>query len=151
MYIDLIKPITNSDGVKVLLQGFEKAFEGYNAWRPVEGCLDFRFILGSLRVMCLPLPHRNMKKKKWHYQTKMFFKHRIVLWEPTEEETELPPGQHSWNFTFKLPLNLPPTLFFEDWVAIFYQVRAYVEPGTGKKQQAIISEKVNFDVFGGKE
>ena len=59
----------------------------------------------------------------------MFFKHCIVLWEPSGTDMSLLAGQHSWSFSFELPVNLPPTLYFEDWTAIFYQCRGYIDPG----------------------
>ena len=61
----------------------------------------------------------------------MFFKHLITLWEPNDKDQVLLAGQHSWNFTFELPVNLPPTVYFEDWASIFYQCRGFVDPGSG--------------------
>jgi hypothetical protein len=56
-----------------------------------------------------------VSKSKRDFQSEMFFKHLITLWEPSDKDQVLLAGQHSWSFTFELPVNLPPTIYFEVW------------------------------------
>jgi hypothetical protein len=37
LYLDLIKPLRYTDGVKVLFQGFEKAYKGNGVWSGSDG------------------------------------------------------------------------------------------------------------------
>lgn len=69
------------------------------------------------------------KKRQWQYEAKLFWKSLIILWEPTEQEPVLSAGQHTWNFSLTLPINLPPTVYFEDWTSVFYQTRGFIDPG----------------------
>eukprot|EP01114_Cavostelium_apophysatum_P014101 TRINITY_DN3569_c0_g1_i4.p1 TRINITY_DN3569_c0_g1~~TRINITY_DN3569_c0_g1_i4.p1 ORF type:complete len:1519 (-),score=502.00 TRINITY_DN3569_c0_g1_i4:67-4437(-) len=91
------------------------------------------------------------RKGRTSYESKMFFKHVVSLWEPSEEENCLDPGQHTWTFSFTLPINLPPTVFIdEDYASIFYQIRGFVDPGNSKSPShlKIVSQTIKFDVYG---
>lgn len=82
----------------------------------------------------------------------MFFKHVVNLWLPSELETQLDIGQHTWSFSFNLPINLPPTLYFEDWCSTFYQARGFIDPGSSNLlKDTLCSEKIIFDVYGTNE
>lgn len=106
---------------------------------------------------------------KFQYQTKFFFTHQIVLWQPSKAQSTLNPGQHNWNvtidfffekkqtktifkkFSFRLPSNLPPTLFLDPWISNFYQIRGFIaiqKPNEELTEVPISSRRVFIDVFG---
>jgi len=123
VYLWLAKP-TRAKCVAVLFQGLEKIFNG---------------ITGP---------------GKKTYASKQFFSHKVAVWEPENKQVggTLDKGEHSWNFSFQLPENLPPSMFFDDWLFVFFQARSYVEPVDPKKAQAkMISETIFFDVIGTNE
>lgn len=81
--------------------------------------------------------------------SKQFWITRYTFWKATPENTELKEGEYSWTFSFELPKNLPATFHYEDFVFIFYQARAYVEPLKGVSESwNVISEPVLLEVLG---
>jgi hypothetical protein len=67
--------------------------------------------------------------KKQYDSKPIGFAHRLILWEASEENNyELEKGEYSWEFSFQLPEDLLPSMYFEDWLYVFYQARAYVQP-----------------------
>uniref|UniRef100_A0A6B2L2W1 C2 domain-containing protein n=1 Tax=Arcella intermedia TaxID=1963864 RepID=A0A6B2L2W1_9EUKA len=91
-------------------------------------------------------PHTDVYK-----DNKTFFDSSLVLFAVPEGHAILPPGPHTWTFSFSLPPNLP-SIFFEKYIefdgdkikaAIAYKVKVFVDmPGSDikAKEKLIISE-----------
>jgi len=93
----------------------------------------------------------SMRVKSYH--SKQFFSHKLTLWEPQTPQSILIKGEYTWDFSFQLAEDVPPSMHFDDWLFVFFQARGYVEPLDKKNVRVakIISEPVLFDVVGLKE
>jgi len=89
------------------------------------------------------------------YHSNQIYAHKVVLWRPEPGQSVLQKGDYCWTFSFQLPENIPPSIFFEEWLFVFYQARGYVEPLEPKKSSSssskIISTPFLFDLWGTSE
>ena len=118
--LNLASPVSASS-VAILFQGIEKAFNG--------------------------IPGESPGQKS--YESSQFFAHKVLLWQASGNNSSLDKKEYKWNFSFKLPEDLPPSIYFEDWLFTFYQARGYVEPANKNIPfPKIVSEAIIFDIYG---